>query len=79
MTRYLMYKKKINNLGEQRLPKIALNSSKKQRRLKQGWHKGAMSWLKMWGIDENVTLQKINDIEIFYHFGIQREGGVIKI
>ena len=27
MTRYLMYKHKINNMGDQRLPKIALNSN----------------------------------------------------
>ena len=27
MTRYLMYKYKINNLGDHRLPKIALKSS----------------------------------------------------
>ena len=33
MTTYLMYKHKINNMGNERLPKIALNSSQNQLRL----------------------------------------------
>ena len=59
MTRYLVNKRKLNNLGDERLSKIALNSSQNHLRLKKGWHKGAMSWLKMWWIDENVILQNI--------------------
>ena len=30
MTRYLMYQHKINNMGKERLPKIAFNSSQNQ-------------------------------------------------
>ena len=39
MTRHLIYKHKINNMGDQGLPKIALNSSQNQSRLKQVWIK----------------------------------------
>ena len=34
MNRYMMYKYKINNMGNKRLSKIALNSSQNQLRLK---------------------------------------------
>ena len=37
MTRYLIYKHKINNMGNDILPKIALNSSQNQLRLKRCW------------------------------------------
>ena len=43
MTRYLMYKNKLNNMEEKRLPKIASKSSHNHHRLKQGWHKD--TWL----------------------------------
>ena len=46
-----------------RLPKIDLNSSQNHLRLKRGLHKDAMSWLEMWGIDENVTLENIDDFK----------------
>jgi hypothetical protein len=36
MTRYLMYKNKLNNMEDKRLPKIASNSSQNHLRLKQG-------------------------------------------
>jgi hypothetical protein len=58
MTRYLMYKNKINNMEDKRLPKIASNSSQNHLQLKQGWHKDAKSWLNHWGIKEEVTLHK---------------------
>ena len=45
MTRYMMYKHKINNMGNERLPKIALESSQNHLRLKRGWCKDAMAWL----------------------------------
>ena len=63
MTRLLLYKYKINNTGDHRLPKIALNSSQKQLRLKRGWYKDTRSWLNHWEIDENVALQNINNIK----------------
>ena len=53
MTRYMMYKHKINNMGNKRLPKIALNSSQNQLHLKRCWCKDTMAWLNHWGIDEN--------------------------
>ena len=46
MTRYLMYKHKINNMGNERLPKIALNLSQNQLRLKRCWCEYTMAWLK---------------------------------
>ena len=51
-------------MGDQRLPKIALIPSQDQLRLKRGWYKDAMNWLNHWGIDENYTLQDINNIKI---------------
>ena len=45
MSRLLLYKNKINNMGNHRLPKIALNSSQKHLRLKRGWYKDTRSWL----------------------------------
>ena len=37
---------------------------------KWGWQKGTMSWLNHWGIEENITLQNINNIKniITYKF-----------
>jgi len=63
MTRYMMYKHKINNMGNERLPKIALESSQNHLRLKRGWCKDVMAWLNHWGIDENDTLQNINNVK----------------
>ena len=56
MARYLMHKHNINNMGKNRIPKIALNSSQNQLRLKQCWCKDTMAWLNHWGIDENDIL-----------------------
>jgi hypothetical protein len=56
MTRYLMYKNKLNNMEDKRLPKIASNSSQNHLRLKRGWHKDAQSWLNHWGIKEEIIL-----------------------
>ena len=36
MTRLLLYKHKINNMGDHRLPKLAFNSSQNHLRLKRG-------------------------------------------
>ena len=63
MTRYLMYKHKINNMGNKRLPKIALNSSKNQLHLKRCQCKDIMAWLNHWGIDENDILHNIDNIK----------------
>ena len=57
MLRYLMYKKKLYNMESKRLPKIASNCSQNPHlRLKQGWHKGAQSWLNHWGIKEELSI-----------------------
>ena len=56
MTRLLLYKHKINNMGDHRLLKLALNSSQNHLRLKQGW-------LNHWKIDETIALQNINNIK----------------
>ena len=63
MTRYLMYKCKINDMGDQRLPKISLNSSQDHPRLKKGQHKYNVAWLNYWGVNETATLQNINKIK----------------
>ena len=60
-----MYKYKINNMGNRKLPKIVLNLSQNQLGLKWCWWcwcKDTMAWLNHWGINENqrtLTMSKI--------------------
>ena len=68
ITRLLVYKHKINNMGDYRLPKLALNSIQNHLRLKRGWYKHNRAWLNHWEIDENVALQNINNIKKYCHF-----------
>ena len=63
MTRLLLYKHKINNMGDHRIPKLALNSIQNHLRLKRGWYKDTKAWLNRWEINENVALQTINNIK----------------
>ena len=63
MTRYMMYKHKINNMGNERLPKISLNSIQNQLPLKRCWCKDTMDWLNHWGINENDILQNIDNVK----------------
>ena len=60
---YLMYKHKLNNIGDDRLPNIALNSSQYHLRLQLGWVKDAAIWLNYWRIDETTTLQNLDNIK----------------
>ena len=46
MTKHLIYKYKVTNMKDKRLPKIAINSSENHLHLKRSWHKDAKSWLK---------------------------------
>jgi hypothetical protein len=50
ITKYLMYKKKIKNIVDKRLPTIASNSSQNHLQLKRGWHEDAKYLLNHWGI-----------------------------
>jgi len=52
----------INNIGDQRLPKITLKSSQDHLRLKRGWYKDDLAWLHHWGVEKNATLKNINHI-----------------
>ena len=63
MARLLLYKHKINNKGDHRLPKLALNSIQNHLRLKKGWYKDTMAWLNHWEIDQTVALQNINNMK----------------
>jgi hypothetical protein len=63
MTRYLMYKNELNNMEDNRLPKIASKSSRNHHRLKQGWKKDAESWLNYWEIIEDTILQNKDTIK----------------
>ncbi len=63
MTRLLLYRQKINNIGDHRLNKLALNSNHNHLRLKQGWYKDSKAWLNCWEIDEKVALQNISNIK----------------
>ena len=57
MTRFLLYKNKLNSIRDHRLPKLALYSSQNHLRLKRGWYKDTRAWLNHWEIDENVALK----------------------
>jgi hypothetical protein len=63
MTRYLMYKNKLNNMEDKRLLKIASKSSHDHHRLKGRWHKDVRSWLNYWGIMEDAILQNKDTIK----------------
>jgi hypothetical protein len=63
MKTYLMYKNKLHNMEDMRLPKIASNSSRNHLRLKRGWNKYAQSWLSHWGIMEETILQNKDTIK----------------
>ena len=58
MTRLLLYKQKINTMGDHRLPKLALNSIQNHLRLKRGWYKDTKAWLNCWEIDEKCCIAK---------------------
>ena len=80
MTMLLLYKHKINNMRDHRLPKIALNSSQNHLRLKWGWYKDTRAWLNHWEIDENVESSKILiTLKLFLLLSLRRKCGVRKI
>ena len=79
MTRYLMYKHKINNVGNTRLPKIDLNSIQNQLHLNRCWGKDTMAWLNHWGIDENDILQNIDNVKNIITLSLKRNFGLRKI
>ena len=51
-------------MGNGSIPKIALNSSQNQLRIKRCWCKDIMAWLNLWGIDENDILHNTNNVKI---------------
>ena len=53
MTRYLLYKCKKNDTGDQRLSKIALKSIQDLLKLKKGWHKDNVDRLNHSRINKN--------------------------
>ena len=63
MTRILLYKHKINNMRDHRLPKLDFNSIQTHLRLKQGWYKDTKEWLNHCEIDKNIAMQNINNIK----------------
>jgi hypothetical protein len=50
-------------MEDNRLTKIASNSSHNHLRLKWGWHKDAQPWLSHWGIMEETILQNKDTIK----------------
>ena len=66
-------------MGDHRLPKLAFNSIQNHLRLKRGWYKDTRAWLDHWEIDENVTLQNINNIKNTLTSKFKEKCGVIKI
>ena len=56
-----MYKNKLNNMEDKRLPKIASKSSCNHNQ--RGWHKDAQSCLNYWGIMEDTILHNKDTIK----------------
>ena len=79
MTRLLLYKHKLNNIGDHRLLKLALNSSQNHLRLKRGWYKDTRAWLNHWEINKNVALQNINNIKNIVTYKFKEKCGVRKV
>ena len=50
-------------MGDDRLPKLALNSSQNHLRLKGGWYKCTRAWANHWEIHENISLKNINSVK----------------
>ena len=50
-------------MGNERLPKISLNSSQNQLCLNRCWCKDTRAWLNHWGINEDDILQNIDDVK----------------
>jgi hypothetical protein len=67
MTMYLMYKNKLNNMKDKRLPKITSNSSENHLRLKQGWHTHAQFELNHWGINEEIIIKDKDNIKNIHY------------
>ena len=65
-------------MGNERLPKISLNSSQNQLRLKRCWRKDTMAWLNHWGINENGILQNIGNAKNIITFKFEKENLVVK-
>lgn len=64
MFRYLMYRKKLHNIEFKRLQKIASNFSQNPHLcLKRGWHQNAQCWLNVWGIKEEITMGRNDNIK----------------
>ena len=78
MTRYLIYKNKLNNMEDKRLPKISSKLSHNHHRLKRGWNKDAQSWLNYWEIMEDTILQNKDTIKKMSNQNLRRKCGVIK-
>jgi hypothetical protein len=78
MTRYLIYKNKLNNMEDNRLPKTTSKSSHNHHRLKRGWHKDSRSWLNYWGIMEETILQNKDTIKKNSNQNLRKKCGVIK-
>ena len=70
MTTYLMYKNKLNNMEDKRLPKIASKESHNHHQLKREWNKDAWSWLNYWGIIEETILQNKDTVKKKRHIKI---------
>ena len=79
MTRLLLYKHKLNSIGDHRLPKLALNSSQNHLRLKRDWYKDTRAWLNHWEINENVALQNIITLKKLLLLSSKKKCGVRKI
>ena len=59
-------------MGNERLPKIALNSSQNQLPLKLCWYKDTMAWLNHWGINENDILHNIDNVKKLLLLSLKR-------
>ena len=77
-TSHVIHLYKINNMGDERLPKIVLKSNQTHLRLKCGWCKYTMAWLNHSGIDENEICRISIMSKILLHLSLKRKRGARK-
>jgi hypothetical protein len=77
MIRYLLYKKKINNMDDTRIPRIASDFSQNHEQLKRGCHNDVKSWLNHWGIRKKLFCRTLMILKILFKLNLRIIFGAI--
>ena len=74
-----MYKHNINNIGNKKLPKIALKSSQNQLGLKRCGCKDTIAWLDHWGLMKTTFCRTLIMSKIVLLLNFYKNCGATKI